>query len=72
MDATAKSKAFGENLGDKELDEAFAKVSYAAVVFEKGSDEAKKRWKEGKADTRRTANEGADDTSAEAHARPCK
>ena len=42
MDATPKSKTFGENLGDKELDETFSKVSYAAVVFEKGSDEAKK------------------------------
>ena len=42
MDAGAKSKAFGEALGDKELDEAFGKVAYAAVLFEKGSDEAKK------------------------------
>jgi hypothetical protein len=42
MDAGAKSKSFGEALGDKELDEAFAKVAYAAVLFEKGSDEAKK------------------------------
>ena len=42
MDASAKSKMFSELLGDKELDEAFAKVSYAAVVFERGSDEAKK------------------------------
>jgi len=42
MDAGAKSKSFGEALGDKDLDEAFAKVAYAAVLFEKGSDEAKK------------------------------
>jgi len=42
MDTSAKSKSFGEALGDKELDESFGKVSYAAVVFEKGSDEAKK------------------------------
>jgi YHS domain-containing protein len=42
MDAGAKSKSWSEMLGDKELDETFAKVSYAAVLFEKGSDEAKK------------------------------
>jgi hypothetical protein len=42
MDAGAKSKAFGESLGEKDLDEAFGKVAYAAVLFEKGSDEAKK------------------------------
>jgi len=42
MDAGAKSKMFGEILGSKELNETFAKVSYAAVLFEKGSDEAKK------------------------------
>jgi hypothetical protein len=42
MDAGAKSKMWSELLGDKELDEAFGKVSYAAVLFEKGSDEAKK------------------------------
>jgi len=42
MDNSAKSKTFGEILGDKELDETFAKVTYAAVLFEKGSDEAKK------------------------------
>jgi YHS domain-containing protein len=42
MDGGAKSKMFGEILGDKELNETFAKVSYAAVLFEKGSDEAKK------------------------------
>ena len=42
MDSGAKSKMFGEILGSKELDESFAKVSYAAVLFEKGSDEAKK------------------------------
>lgn len=42
MDATAKSKNFSEVLGEKELDESFGKVSYAAVVFERGSDEAKK------------------------------
>ncbi|RPH45672.1 MAG: hypothetical protein EHM91_07515 [Planctomycetota bacterium] len=42
MDAGAKSKMWSEMLGDKELDEVFAKVAYAAVLFEKGSDEAKK------------------------------
>jgi hypothetical protein len=42
MDAGAKSKMWSESLGDKELDEAFGKVAYAAVLFEKGSDEAKK------------------------------
>ena len=42
MDAGAKSKMWSELLGDKELDETFAKVSYAAVLFERGSDEAKK------------------------------
>jgi hypothetical protein len=42
MDATAKSKTFSEVLGEKDLDESFGKVAYAAVVFEKGSDEAKK------------------------------
>jgi len=42
MDAGAKSKMWGEILGDKELNDTFAKVSYAAVLFEKGSDEAKK------------------------------
>jgi YHS domain-containing protein len=40
MDASAKSKTWAENLGDKDLDEAFAKVTYSAVVFDK--DEAKK------------------------------
>ena len=40
MDASAKSKTYAENLGDKELDEAFAKVTYSAVLFDK--DEAKK------------------------------
>jgi len=42
MDAGAKSKMWTESLADKDLDEAFGKVSYAAVLFEKGSDEAKK------------------------------
>jgi YHS domain-containing protein len=42
MDAGAKSKMWSELLGDKELDDTFAKVAYAAVLFEKGSDEAKK------------------------------
>ena len=42
MDAGAKSKTFGEILGSKELNDVFAKVAYAAVLFEKGSDEAKK------------------------------
>jgi YHS domain-containing protein len=42
MDGSAKSKSFGEALGDKGLDEEFAKVAYAAVLLEKGSDEAKK------------------------------
>jgi hypothetical protein len=42
MDAGAKSKTWSESLAEKELDEAFAKVAYAAVLFEKGSEEAKK------------------------------
>lgn len=42
MDTTEKSKLFAEVLGEKDLDEAFGKVTYAAVVFERGSDEAKK------------------------------
>ena len=42
MDSGAKSKMFSEFLGDKTLDESFSKVAYAAVLFEKGSDEAKK------------------------------
>jgi YHS domain-containing protein len=42
MDAGAKSKMWSEALGDKELDETFAKVAYAAVLFEKGADENKK------------------------------
>jgi len=42
MDAGAKSKTWTESLADKELDEAFGKVAYAAVLFEKGSEEAKK------------------------------
>jgi hypothetical protein len=42
MDAGAKSKTWSESLAEKELDEAFGKVAYAAVLFEKGSEEAKK------------------------------
>lgn len=42
MDAGAKSKMWSEALGSKELDETFGKVSYAAVLYEKGSDESKK------------------------------
>lgn len=42
MDTGAKSKMWSELLGDKDLDETFAKVAYAAVLFERGSDEAKK------------------------------
>jgi len=42
MDASEKSKMFSESLGDKDLDEAFGKVAYAAVLFEKGSEDAKK------------------------------
>lgn len=42
MDTGAKSKMWSELLGDKELDETFAKVSYAAVLFERGSEESKK------------------------------
>lgn len=42
MDAGAKSKMWSELLGDKELDETFGKVSYAAVLLEKGSEESKK------------------------------
>ena len=42
MDAGAKSKMWTEVLGSKDLDETFSKVAYAAVLFEKGSDEVKK------------------------------
>ena len=40
-------------------------------LVEGGSDEAKKRWKDGKHDTRTTAREGASETSKEAHAPKC-
>ncbi|MEJ7735275.1 MAG: hypothetical protein WKG00_39580 [Polyangiaceae bacterium] len=36
-----------------------------------GSDEAKKEWAEGKADTRATANEGSSDTKTAANTKPC-
>lgn len=42
MDTGAKSKMWSELLGDKALDETFGKVAYAAVLFEKGSEESKK------------------------------
>jgi len=35
-------------------------------LFSGGSDEAKKNWKEGKAKTKQTANEGADDVDRKA------
>lgn len=41
-DATPKTKAYTEMLGDPSLDESFAKVVYAAVEFKKDSDDAKK------------------------------
>jgi hypothetical protein len=42
-----------------------------AGLVEGGSDEAKRRWKEGKRETKSTAHEGADKTRQEAHSEPC-
>lgn len=36
-----------------------------------GSDEASRKWQEGKADTRATANAGASDTESAANTKPC-
>ena len=44
MDATPKCKPWLEALGDKSLDDVFAKVAYVAVEFKKDGDEEKK-WK---------------------------
>ena len=43
-----------------------------AGLVEGGSDEAKRRWKEGKGETKSTAHEGAEKTRQEAHSAPCK
>lgn len=42
-----------------------------AGLVEGGSDEASSKWKEGKADTKATAKDGAAKTRDEAHASPC-
>lgn len=42
MDAGPKSKMYSEMLGDASLDESFAKVSYATVLFAKDDDQCKK------------------------------
>lgn len=39
--------------------------------FEGGSDEAGRRWRAGKANTKRTANQGADETSRESRSSDC-
>ena len=50
------------------------KATGAAVGgwVEGGSDEAKEKWKEGKQDTKATANEGAADVDREASVPTCK
>jgi len=40
-------------------------------LVEGGTDEAKKKWKEGKEETKRTAHEGADETKSEAKSPDC-
>jgi hypothetical protein len=45
--------------------------SSAAGLVEGGSDEAKKRWNDGKKDTKATANEGRAETKQEAHTPKC-
>jgi hypothetical protein len=45
--------------------------SSAAGLVEGGSDEAKKRWNEGKKDTKATAHEGAAETKHEAQTPKC-
>jgi hypothetical protein len=40
-------------------------------LVEGGSDEAKRKWDEGKAETKRTAHEGADETRSESHSPNC-
>ena len=42
MDTGAKSKQWGEILGDKSLDEVFGKIIYVAVDFKKDGEEEKK------------------------------
>lgn len=44
----------------------------AAGLVEGGSGEAKKRWNEGKKETRETARAGKADTKREAHAHECR
>jgi hypothetical protein len=39
--------------------------------FEGGSDEAGRKWQEGKTDTKRTAHEGRDETKGESEAPDC-
>jgi hypothetical protein len=39
--------------------------------FEGGSNEASRRWKEGKRNTTRVANKGAAETNRESHAPDC-
>ncbi len=46
--------------------------SATAGLFEGGSDEAKRRWREGKEKTKDTAHEGSAATKAEYHAEPCR
>ena len=43
-----------------------------AGFVEGGSDEAKERWKDGKQQTKATANEGSAATKSEAQSSPCK
>jgi len=45
--------------------------SSAAGLVEGGSDEAKKRWREGKKETKATAKEGAQETKKEAQTPKC-
>lgn len=40
-------------------------------LVEGGPDEAREKWQEGKADTKRTAHEGADETKRESQAPDC-
>lgn len=42
MDTGAKSKQWGESLGDKSLDDVFGKIIYVAVDFKKDGEEEKK------------------------------
>ncbi len=40
-------------------------------LVEGGSDQARQQWREGKAETKRTAHSGAEETKQEAHAPDC-